>query len=201
MKDERSKLARAGDILAGIRARVKGATLSEPKGATATAEAPAADFKSSVPYATERGDTFVICCVDSRFSRQTEEFLREHLKLEQPTVMAIPGSAAPLLPLVGFAHKLVKGWLDTLLGKIRPKRIICIAHEDCAAYQMTGNAILNFMFQHTTGGTVQDLQRKHLKDAKVTFETWFPGVAVDIYYAEVVAEPDGSKRVTFNNVG
>ena len=200
MKDERSKLARAGDILAGIGARVKGMTPSEHRVATATTEAPRADWKSSIPYKEERGDTFVICCVDPRFSRETEEFLAEHLKLEHPTVMAIPGSAAPLLPLVGFAHKLVKGWLDTLLGKIRPKRIVCIAHEDCAAYQTTGNAILNFMFQTATHGTVQDLQRKHLKDAKVTFETWFHGVAVDIYYAEVTSEPDGSKRVTFNKV-
>ena len=200
MKDERSKLARAGELLAGIGARVKGTTSSEPKDATATVEAPTADFKSSVPYATERGDTFVIACVDPRFSRQIEEFLAEHLKLEHPTVMAIPGSAAPLLPLVGFAHKLVKGWLEMLLGKIRPKRIICIAHEDCAAYQTTGNTILNFVFQTTTGGTVQDLQRKHLRDARVTFQTWFPGVSVDIYYAKVTAEPDGSKRVIFNKV-
>lgn len=155
------------------------------------------EFVSSVPFTEEWGDTLVIYCTDPRYRRQTHEFLHHHLGLQNPAVVTIPGGVAPLLPLVGFAHKLVKGWLDLLFQNHRPSRIVCIAHEDCAAYKVGKHPILNAVIQYATGKTTHDLQRKHLHDARVTLQTWFHGVTVEVYFAEVRAGADGKRQVVF----
>jgi len=155
------------------------------------------EFTSVVPFTEEWGDTLVLYCTDPRYRRQTHEFLHHHLGLQNPAVITIPGGVAPLLPLVGFAHKLAKGWLDLLFQHHRPSRIVCVAHEDCAAYKVGKHQVINAVVQHLTGGTVHDLQRKHLHDARITLQTWFHGVIVEIYFAEVQAGADGIRRVTF----
>lgn len=143
------------------------------------------EFISSVPFDGQWGDALAIYCSDPRYRRQTHEFLHNHLGLQNPTVITIPAGVAPLLPLVGLAHKLAKGWLDILFRSHRPARIVCVAHEDCAGYKHGKNSILNFALERVTGGDAADLQRKHLLQAVATLKIWFHGVAVEAYYAAV----------------
>lgn len=158
------------------------------------------EFASSVPYGGQWGDTLAIYCSDPRFRQQTLEFLQVHLGLHDPAVITIPAGVAPLLPLVGLAHKLAKGWLDVLIRKHRPARIVCVAHEDCAGYKHGKNPILNFALEQVTGGDAADLQRKHLLQARGTLRTWFPGVAVEAYYAAVKEDSAGVRQVVFTPV-
>ena len=198
MEKEKTKLA--SEITSAVKDLLgRGGKKEAGPGASSGGETPA-EFVSTVPFSGERGDTFVIYCADARFRAQMQEFLAEHLKLERPTVLALPGGAAPLVPLVGFAHKILKGWLDDLLQVTRFRRILCIAHEDCTAYQKTESKILSRVLEIATGGTVRDKQLKHLRDAKATFETWFPGVPVELYYAETRSGADGGRSVAFFKV-
>ncbi len=157
-------------------------------------------FESSVPYTGEWGDALVIYCTDPRYRRQTHELLHDQLGLQHPAVITVPGGVAVLLPLVGIAHKLVKGWLDLLFAKHRPRRIVCVAHQDCAAYGAAKHPVLNFLVKAATGHAMADLQQQHLRQAQTTLATWFPGIPVETYFAEVKAEPDGSHRVAFTPV-
>src|SRR3989338_5209845 len=153
--------------------------------ATAQTQAPPSEFTSPTPYTGEWGDTLVIYCTDPRFRRQTHEFLNDHLGLEHPAVITIPAGVAPLLPLVGFAHKLAKGWVDLLFEHRRPRRIVCIGHQDCAGYKAGKHKVVNFLFEKATGKTAEEILRKHLADSKGTLEVWFPGVVVEVHYAEL----------------
>lgn len=156
---------------------------------------------SSIPYTGAHGDTLVIYCADPRFRKQTHELLNDHLQVVDPAVLTLPGGVAPLLPLVGIAHKLVKTWVDMLFKKLALKRIICVAHEDCAAYQTEGKhqVLLNFLFR-ATGASTQELQHRHLRDAKLTLQTWFSGVAVEVYFASLNAGEDGTRQVVFTKI-
>lgn len=171
----------------------------DPKAQLVGAHAPSPEFVSPTPYTGQWGDTLVIYCTDPRFRRQTHDFLHDHLRLEHPAVVTIPAGVAPLLPLVGFAHKLAKGWMDMLVRNHRPTRIVCVGHQDCAGYKAVKHPVLSFMLEKVTGASAADLQKKHLRDAKATLGVWFPGVAVEVYYAELRQE-GGSQQVVFTAI-
>lgn len=172
-----------------------------PEPAAVVAEKASDEFTSALPFADARCDALVIACLDRRFRAQTEEFLKDHLKLENPTIMALPGGSAPLVPLVGLTQKFLKGWLDFVVEAINVQRVICVAHNDCVTYQdLSDNRILNAFFQSAMGKSVKELQLDHLRRAKITFMTWFPGASVELYYADARPHEDGSKRVVFAKV-
>lgn len=160
---------------------------------------PTGEFTSAIPYTGDWGEELIIYCSDPRYREQTHDLLR-HLGIVNPAVITIPAGVAPLLPLVGFAHELIKGLVDLLFSKHRPKRIVVVAHQECAGYGSAKHPILRLALQQATGRTVEDLQCKHLQEAKGTLRTWFPGVAVVTYFAQVKDGPDGSRQVVFTEV-
>jgi hypothetical protein len=160
-----------------------------------------AEFVAATPYTGQRSDTVVLYCADSRFRPQTHEFLTQHLGLGSVLTVTIPGGPSPVLPLVGLAHKLVKGWLDELVDVAHVKRVVLVGHEDCAAYLKTNGKVLNFVLRAFSRPSVRELQVKHLREARGSFAVWFPGVAVECWYAEVRPAEDGSgQRVAFVRV-
>jgi hypothetical protein len=154
-------------------------------------------FTASAPFDARKGDTLVIYCADGRFRAQTHEFLTQHLKLDRPVTITVPGGISIFMPIVGFAHKVVKKWLDSFSE--HAKRVIVIAHEDCAAYQAE-HGILEAVVTRITGSPVKDLQRKHLAGALSMLRVWYPHTKVEAYYAEIVDGESGAKKVIFTQV-
>lgn len=154
-------------------------------------------FTASTPFDARKSDTLVIYCADGRFRPQTQEFLTEQLKLDRPITITVPGGVSIFMPLVGFAHKVAKVWLDAFADHTR--RIVLIAHEDCAAYRAE-HRILQTMVTQIAGKSVQDLQRQHLAAALHTLRAWYPNAAIEAYYAAVVDGTDETRRVAFTTV-
>ena len=157
---------------------------------------------STIPYTGEIGDTLVIYCTDPRFRQQTHELLHEYLGLRNPLVITVPGGVSLFLPLVGMAFKPMKPLLDLIVRMLKPRRIVCVAHEDCAAYHQAGskNPVLNAII-HGTREAVHDIQHRHLRNARSTFHVWYPGIAVEVYYADIAPEAgDGSRHVVFTKI-
>ena len=162
-----------------------------------TAAGPA--WTSKVPLQDAPADTLVITCVDARYGEATRDFLREHLGLSRPSVLALPGGVLALMPLMGFGHKFAKRWISSLGRDLR--RIVIVAHHDCTAYQDVGDGLLGRVVQRVTGGTVDDLQGTHLREARSTLGIWFPGKTVELWFAAPVAETQGAApRVAFTPV-
>lgn len=154
-------------------------------------------FTASALFDARRGDTLVIYCADGRFRAQTHEFLTQHLKLDRPVTITVPGGISIFMPVVGFAHKVVKKWLDSFSE--HAMRVVIIAHEDCAAYQAE-HGILDAVVTRITGSPVKGLQRQHLAGALRMLGTWYPHAKVEAYYAEIVEDEAGAKKVTFTQV-
>lgn len=151
---------------------------------------------SSVPYTGKRGDTLVIYCTDPRFRRQTHEFLTTFLGVEDPFVFNIPGGPAAMIPIVGFAHKALKAGVDAIVGN--SKRVVLIAHEDCAAYS-SEHKVLNRLVTAALGADISQIQSRHLAEAASLLRTWYPHVTIECFIARLVNGGNG-QQVRFDRV-
>lgn len=106
---------------------------SPPRSSAPPVAARGPAFVATAPFDARPSTALVIYCADGRFRPQMHEFLTGHLQLDRPVTITVPGGVSIFMPLVGLAHKLAKGWLDTFSDQIT--RIVVIAHEDCAAYR------------------------------------------------------------------
>lgn len=50
------------------------------------------------------------------------------------------------------------------------------------------------------GRSVGDLQRQHLARALSQLRVWYPHATTETWYADVVDDPDGARRVAFSQV-
>lgn len=154
-------------------------------------------FVASASFDARPSKTLVVYCADGRFRPQMHEFLTQHLKLDRPVTITVPGGVAIFMPLVGLAHKLVKGWLDAFSEEVT--RIVVIAHEDCAAYKER-HGILDKLVTRTLGRPIGQVQQDHLKRALGQLRVWYPHASVETYYADIVDGPDGTKKVAFTAI-
>ena len=92
-----------------------------------------------------------------------------------------------MLPLLGKGFKFGKQIVDLVSDISKARRIICIAHEDCMIYKE--HKILEWALSKA-GMNIKDIQLKHLKEAGSTFELWFPGTEIQLYYADVEKQGD-----------
>lgn len=175
------------------------AKLPEKKPAPAAAvRAAGPAFTATAPFDARPSRTLVIYCADGRFRPQMHEFLTQHLKLDRPVTITVPGGVSIFMPLVGLAHKLAKGWLDAFSEHIT--RIVVIAHEDCAAYKAE-HGILEKVVTRIAGRPVGDLQREHLSRALAQLRVWYPHASAEVWYADVADGPEGTRRVAFSQIG
>jgi len=147
------------------------------------------DYQISYHSRIKREDTaseaVVIHCSDHRFQASFREFLTEGLRLRSYALLAIPGgghfiSLEQLLPK--FA-KVGQQSLSFLVKRGKPRKIILIGHDDCLFFKDK----LQFFFLEA------DLNHKqfaNLRRARNALLERFPGLPVEIYFADAVA--DGS---------
>lgn len=152
-----------------------------------------ADYQSQIPWQKKiESDVIVIHCSDYHFREHFDDFLNNHLQIAHPTHIVIPGGVTLMLPLMGKGFKLGKQMIEFVSDISKIKRIICIAHEDCMMYKE--HKILEWALSKA-GKNIKDIQLQHLKEAGSTFEVWFPGAEIQLYYADV--EKRGDNDVVF----
>ncbi len=158
-----------------------------PPGEHATGAAePRVVHTSRSPWDPARPPALVICCVDGRWFRHIEEFVRESLKAGHRTDwMCVPGGVEPLT-LLSFVPKdfnFMRRRLEALVAAHGTSRVILIAHEDCAWYRLLKIGPLRMDLR---GRQIGDLRRA----ARVIHEM-IPGVSVETYFARLSAPSDG----------
>lgn len=97
---------------------------------------PSADFESSLPFDLVRIEAAAVYCSDGRFGSQVDDLLQNELKLPRYDRLAIPGGAACLTGhfLTHREEEGVEEQLRFLIAAHKLRRVVLIAHQDCAYY-------------------------------------------------------------------
>jgi len=140
-----------------------------------------------------RPDTTIIMCVDGRWYRHFQEFAREHLKAGPRTdFLAVPGGIEPmtLFDLVPKDFNFFRRRLEALVEDHGTRRIVAIAHQDCAWYR--ARKLGPFKID------LRDRQIADLRRAGARLREMFEGVAVETYFARLSGTTP--ERVVFETV-
>ena len=138
-------------------------------------------------------DTLVISCSDHRFQYAVSQFLNEELGLMGNYYSIVfPGS----IQILTFEHALPK-FANSLLRLVRflaknggVKRIVAIAHEDCAWYK-------TFVpLYRIKREDVASEQRKDLFAARSILLAYRPQLTVDLFFAHI----SPNDTVTFTRI-
>jgi len=150
-------------------------------------------YESTIPWNPERPDTVIISCVDGRWRSQIQDFTVNHLKADlHADFLAVPGGIEPLtlFDLVPKDFNFLRRRLESLVAAHGTKRIVAIAHQDCAWYKE--QKIFAFKL---------DLRERQLRDLKrvaVRLRETFPAMTVETYYARLAE--NAPERVVFEPV-
>ena len=141
-----------------------------------------AHYRSKSELTQIAPEAMVIYCSAARYQQHFEEFLVEGLKLENYSLLAIPGGIHALVLLDYLPKFSWVGWRWTkfLVDADRPPRIVLIGHEDCRWYK--------HLFPVATRTSI-DLITSDLRRAREGLTERFPKVRVDLYYAHI--DPQG----------
>ena len=150
-------------------------------------------YTSPLPWDPARPETTIITCVDGRWYHHFHEFAREHLGAgERTDFIAVPGGIEPLT-LFDFVPKdfnFFRRRLESLVESHGTKRIVAIAHQDCAWYK-----------SRKRGPLTIDLRSRQIADlrrASARIREMSPDVKVETYFARLAGtQPD---RVVFDVV-
>ena len=127
-------------------------------------------------------EALVVYCSAARYQQHFAEFLAEGLKLENYSLIAIPGGLQALTLLDHLPKFAWAGWRWTkfLVDADEPPRIVLIGHEQCRWYQHLFPA----PNQTSDAHIASDLSkvRQSLLDR-------FPKLRVDLYFAHL--DPQG----------
>lgn len=150
-------------------------------------------YESVVPWDPQRPDTVIITCVDGRWYHHFQEFARVHLKAGARTdFLAVPGGIEPLtlFDLVPKDFNFFRRRLEALVEAHGTRRIIVIAHQDCAWYRT-----------RRLGPVTVDIRARQIADlrrAAVRLREMFAGVTVETYFARLSGtQPE---KVVFDTV-
>ena len=118
--------------------------------------------------------------MDGRWYHHFQEFARVQLNAGPRTdYLAVPGGIEPLtlIDLVPKDFNFFRRRLESLVEAHGTRRIVAIAHQDCAWYRARklGPVVLDFKEQQ-----VKDLRR-----AAARLREMFPGVSVETYFARL----------------
>ena len=135
-------------------------------------------YLTELPWSPDRPETVVITCVDGRWYRHFQEFAREHLKAGPCTdFMAVPGGVEPMTleDDVPKDFNFFRRRLEALVESHGTRRIVLIAHQDCAWYRERLNDV--------SAETLRAKQVADLRRAASWLRTRFDGVAIQPYFA------------------
>jgi hypothetical protein len=137
-------------------------------------------YQSALPWDPERPDTAIITCVDGRWYHHFQEFARVQLNAGPRTdYLAVPGGIEPLtlVDLVPKDFNFFRRRLESLVEAHGTRRIVAIAHQDCAWYKARKLGPVTIDFK---GQQIRDLRR-----AAARLREMFPGVAIETYFARL----------------
>jgi hypothetical protein len=150
-------------------------------------------YESRVPWNPSRPDTVIISCVDGRWREHIRAFAADHLKAdEHADFLAVPGGIEPLtlVDLVPKDFNFFRRRLESLVEEHGTKRIVAIAHQDCAWYRT--RTILSMRID------LRERQIADLRRAAARLREMLPGVTVETYFARL--EGTDPPRVVFEAV-
>ena len=137
-------------------------------------------YESSLPWDPARPDTVIISCVDGRWFRHFEEFARVQLKAGARTdYLAVPGGIEPmtLFDLVPKDFNFFRRRIEGLVAAHGTKRIVAIAHQDCAWYKESKVPSVKL--------NLPERQISDLRRVAVRLRETFPDVRVETYFARL----------------
>jgi hypothetical protein len=150
-------------------------------------------YESPTPWNPERPDTVIISCVDGRWRSQIQDFTVNVLKADlHADFLAVPGGIEPLtlFDLVPKDFNFFKRRLEALIEAHGTKRIVAIAHQDCAWYR-----------DRKLFGFKLDLRERQVTDLRRVagrLRESFPDLKVETYFARLsTGDP---QRVVFEAV-
>jgi hypothetical protein len=158
---------------------------------------------STIPWTDTPADCVVICCSDSRFERQNEDFVKS-LGFSQPHFMQVPSGVAVFASLVaaaGFLHKGMGLLLKKAIELTGVETVICIGHEDCGSYQAGKFRIVQAVTRRLADKPLREIQHDHLRKAGRTIARQLGRrIEVRVFYADLVRD-DGGAHVKYVHVG
>lgn len=126
----------------------------------------------------------MIYCSAARYQQHFEEFLVEGLKLEDYSLVAVPGGVQ-VLTLLDYLPKFSWAawrWMKFLVDADTPPRIVLIGHEDCRWYKHM------FPIGGMRSGGNNDRISGDLRRVANSVQGRFPKVRVELYLARTDAE-------------
>ncbi len=142
-------------------------------------------FRSHGAFTDNSANTLVICCSSNAYLPYTEELIGAHLGLAPGSfdLLAVPGGAQFLLAaeyLPKFAW-VGQRWLRFFADRQQIRRIVVIAHDDCAWYA-TEHAVPAFLHS-LVGVPARDRQRDDLAKIVAAIRELHPAAMVEAYFA------------------
>ena len=137
-------------------------------------------YQSALPWDPARPDTAIITCVDGRWYHHFQEFARVQLKAGPRTdFLAVPGGIEPLtlVDLVPKDFNFFRRRLESLVEAHGTRRIVAIAHQDCAWYRARKLGPVTI--------DLKSLQIRDLRRASAKLREMFPGVEIETYFARL----------------
>ena len=150
-------------------------------------------YVAELPWSPQRPEAVVITCVDGRWYRHFQEFAKVHLEAGTgPDFMAVPGGIEPmtLADEVPKDFNFFRRRLEALVEAHGTRRIVVIAHQDCAWYRA-----------QMTSATPEVIRAKQIADmrrAAAWLRQRFPAIAVEPYFARLSGTTP--EKVVFESV-
>lgn len=154
---------------------------------------PGTVYESRAAWDPARPDTLVISCVDGRWRAQIQDFAFHYLKADlHSDFLAVPGGIEPLtlLDLVPKDFNFFRRRLESVIEAHGTKRIVAIAHQDCAWYRQRRLFSLRI--------DLRDQQIGDLRRVAARLRNTLPDVTVETYFARLAGKDP--ERVVFEQV-
>ena len=138
-------------------------------------------YRSELPFEASRIQAAAVYCSDGRFGEHIDDFLHNALRLPRYDRLSIPGGAACLaghFPSFREEYALM-AQLRFLLTVHELRRVVLIAHRDCAYYAEGLHVRAERQFQQQVDDLVQAAHR---------IRSLSSGLEVDAYFASRTEE-------------
>ncbi len=135
-------------------------------------------YVTELPWDPQRPEAVVITCVDGRWYRHFQEFAKVRLEAGLCTdFMAVPGGIEPmtLADDVPKDFNFFRRRLEALIEAHGTRRIVVIAHQDCAWYRAR--------METATPEVMRARQIADMRRAAAWLRARFEGLTVEPYFA------------------
>jgi hypothetical protein len=138
-------------------------------------------FVSSVPYRQQRIFAAAIHCSDGRLGEHVDDFLQNGLALPRYDRVACPGGPVALSGRFSayWETRGVEEQLRFLAHVHEIRRVVLIAHTDCAYYAKCLGLL---------PGLIESEQKEDLEKAFWAVQRIIPGIDVERYFARIIGE-------------